>query len=135
LISIKEETMIDIKFFRCNHCGNIAEIVNDGGVTPSCCGEAMQLLAANTTDAATEKHVPVIEKSGDTIKVSVGSVAHPMLDEHYIQWVAIAQGDKVLRQALKPGAEPVATFKVEDAAAPVTAYEYCNLHGLWRAEA
>jgi superoxide reductase len=94
----------------------------------------MQLLAANSTDAAAEKHVPVIERSGDTVTVSVGSVPHPMLDEHFIQWILVAQDGFTQRAALKPGAEPKATFKVA-AGAPVTAYEYCNLHGLWVAEA
>ncbi|MDR2611113.1 MAG: desulfoferrodoxin [Clostridiales Family XIII bacterium] len=122
-------------FYRCNHCGNIFEVVKDAGVTPLCCGEPMEKLAANTTDAAVEKHVPVIEKDGDTVTVKVGSVPHPMLEEHYIQWVVIAQNGLIQRAALKPGGAPEATFKIADADAPVTAYEYCNLHGLWAAEA
>jgi superoxide reductase len=127
--------MIDIKFYRCNHCGNIFEVLHDSGVTPVCCGDPMEKLTANTTDAAVEKHVPVIEKDGDTITVKVGSAPHPMLEEHFIQWVVIAQGDLIQRAILKPGGEPQAKFKVADAGAPVTAYEYCNIHGLWAAEA
>jgi superoxide reductase len=94
----------------------------------------MELLAANSTDAAAEKHVPVIERAGDTATVSVGSVPHPMLEEHFIQWIVVAQDGKIQRAVLKPGAEPKAVFTV-DAGAPITAYEYCNLHGLWVAEA
>jgi superoxide reductase len=127
--------MIDIKFYRCNHFGNIFETVHDAGVTPVCCGEPMQQLTANTTDAAVEKHVPVIERDGATVTVKVGSVPHPMLEEHYIQWVVLAQGSLIQRAALKPGEEPQARFTIADAGAPVTAYEYCNLHSLWAAEA
>jgi superoxide reductase len=95
----------------------------------------MEFLKANTTDAAQEKHVPVIEKNGDAITVKVGSVPHPMLEEHFIQWIVLAQGDQIQLTKLHPGGEPQATFKVADASAPVTAYEYCNLHGLWASEA
>lgn len=123
------------KFYFCTHCGNLIDVVLDGGVTPHCCGEAMTLLTANSVDAAQEKHVPVIERDGVNVTVKVGSVAHPMLDEHYIQFIQILQGDKVQRAALHPGAAPEATFVVDDADAEVTAYEYCNLHGLWVAKA
>ena len=80
--------MAEAKFYRCNHCGNIVAVVRDGGVTPSCCGEPMELLVAGSTDAATEKHVPVVAQDGNHIVVSVGEVAHPMLEEHYIEWIA-----------------------------------------------
>ena len=123
------------KFYRCNTCGNLFGVINDSGAVPTCCGSPMESLQPNTVDAAQEKHVPVIEKSGDTVTVKVGSVAHPMLDEHSIQWIVLNQGDLTQRIALKPGMEPVATFKIEDNGEPVTAYEYCNLHGLWSAEA
>jgi superoxide reductase len=123
------------KFYRCNHCGNIFGVIYDAGVTPVCCGEPMEELVANTTDAAQEKHVPVIEKNGTTVTVKVGSVPHPMLEEHFIQWIVINQGDLTQRKVLKPGEAPEATFTVPDAGAKVTAYEYCNLHGLWTAEA
>jgi superoxide reductase len=126
--------MKEKKFYRCNHCGNIFGVINDANVVPICCGEPMEILAANTTDAAQEKHVPVIERDGDKVTVKVGSVPHPMLEEHYIQWILIAQGDVTQRAALSPGGAPEATFTVADANAPVRAYEYCNLHGLWTAE-
>ena len=122
------------KFYRCNTCGNLFGVINDSGMIPICCGSPMESLQANSVDAAVEKHVPVIEKSGDTVKVTVGSTLHPMLDEHYIQWIIINQGDITQRKALKPGDEPIAVFKVADATLPVTSYEYCNLHGLWTAE-
>jgi superoxide reductase len=124
--------MIEKKFYRCNHCGNLFGVAIDGGVTPSCCGEAMELLKANTTDAAQEKHVPVIERSGDTVTVKVGSIEHPMLEEHFIQFVMVCDGAKTYKAALKPGEKPQATFT--GVAGKVTAYEYCNLHGLWAAE-
>ncbi|MDR1728170.1 MAG: desulfoferrodoxin [Acidobacteriota bacterium] len=126
--------MLEKKFYRCNTCGNIFGAIHDSGVTPSCCGQRMELLEANTTDAATEKHVPVITREGTKVTVKVGSVAHPMLAEHFIQWVVLTQGNATERAALKPGDAPEAVFTVSDAAAPVRAYEYCNLHGLWTAE-
>jgi superoxide reductase len=127
--------MVEKKFYRCNHCGNLFGVINDGGVTPVCCGEEMQSLKANTTDAAQEKHVPVIEKNGDTVTVKVGSVEHPSLPEHYIMWIVISNGGITQRAELKAGDTPAATFKITDPSGPVTAYEYCNLHGLWASEA
>ncbi|MDR3071890.1 MAG: desulfoferrodoxin [Clostridiales Family XIII bacterium] len=126
--------MTEKKFYKCNHCGNLLGVVNDSGLVPVCCGEEMQVLKANTTDAATEKHVPVIEKNGDTVTVKVGSVEHPMLEEHFIQWIAITSDGITQRKPLNPGEKPEATFKVVGNST-VTAYEYCNLHGLWAAEA
>ena len=127
--------MKKVKFLRCKHCGNLFAVVNDGGVMPTCCGETMELLIANSTDAAGEKHVPVVERNGDRVTVKVGSVAHPMLEEHFIQWVAIVPSDeRVYLKKLKPGDAPEATFNVCGQDSPVTAYEYCNLHGLWVAE-
>jgi superoxide reductase len=126
--------MSEQKFYRCNHCKNLFDVIIDGGVTPSCCGEPMQLLVANTTDGAAEKHVPVIERNGDKVTVKVGSVTHPMLEEHYIQWIAVVQDGTLQRATLKPGDTPEAVFTLTTPNAPVTAYEYCNLHGLWTAE-
>jgi superoxide reductase len=131
---IKEADMADKKFYRCNHCGNIFGVIHDAGVVPVCCGEPMESLVANSTDAAQEKHVPVIEREGFAVAVKVGSVPHPMLDEHYIQWVLVTQGDFTEMIELKPGGEPSAAFTLPDANAPVAVYEYCNLHGLWKAE-
>ncbi|MDR1495375.1 MAG: desulfoferrodoxin [Clostridiales Family XIII bacterium] len=124
-----------MKFYRCNHCGNIFDVIQDAKVVPICCGEPMELLVANTTDAAREKHVPVVERDGDKVTVKVGSVPHPMIEEHYIQWIVIAQGNVTQRAALAPAEVPEATFTVDDVNAPLRAYEYCNLHGLWTAEA
>lgn len=123
-----------VKFYRCVHCGNFFDTVVDGGVTPICCGEPMVELIANSTDAAGEKHVPVIERNGDRVTVKVGSVAHPMVPEHFIQFVALAYKDGVQRVMLHPDQPAEAEFVVS-ADLPVTAYEYCNLHGLWKAEA
>ena len=121
------------KFYQCKTCGNILGAINDSGVTPACCGHRMEILTANTTDAATEKHVPVITRDGNQVVVKVGSVAHPMTEEHLIQWIILVQGPVTERVTLAPGAAPEAVFTVADANAPVRAYEYCNLHGLWAA--
>lgn len=115
--------------FKCNVCGNIVELLHVGGGELVCCGQPMQQLKANTTDAAAEKHVPVIEKTDTGYTVKVGSVSHPMADEHYIQWIElIADGVSYIR-FLSPGDAPEASFCI--AAGKVTAREYCNLHGLW----
>ena len=122
------------KFYKCNRCGNLLTPILDSGLTPVCCGEQMTVLTANTVDAAKEKHVPVIERDGQKISVAVGSVAHPMTEEHYIQFIAIEQASKVQIVTLSSSDEPTAKFVVCDPDAPVTAYEFCNLHGLWSAE-
>ncbi|MDR1272813.1 MAG: desulfoferrodoxin [Clostridiales Family XIII bacterium] len=124
------------KFYKCVHCANLVTTILDGGVTPSCCGEPMTLLASGSTDGALEKHVPVIEKDGKSVTVKVGSVPHPMTEEHYIQFIALENGagDVIRIVKLTPADEPEAKFNVCDPSAPVTAYEYCNLHGLWQAE-
>lgn len=122
------------KFLKCKRCGKIVEFINDGAPETVCCGEPMVELKANTTDAATEKHVPVIEIVGDKVSVSVGSVVHPMEAAHYIQWIAIETNRGVYRKNLNPDEEPKATFVLSDEKL-IAAYEYCNLHGLWKAEA
>lgn len=119
--------------FKCNVCGNIFEMHVDGGGPISCCGQPATLLAPNTTDAATEKHVPVIEKIPGGYKVTVGSTIHPMDEKHYIVWIQLIADDMSMVKYLKPGDAPVAEFKTE--ATKVTAREYCNLHGLWKATA
>ncbi len=111
-------------------CGEIIEVLHDGP-TPVCCGKPMTLLKENTTDAAKEKHVPVMEKIDGGYRVSVGSVAHPMTPDHYIQWIELLTPNGVLRRYLTPDDKPVAEFKTD--AADVTARAYCNLHGLWKA--
>lgn len=120
-----------LEVYKCQHCGNIVEVMVGGGADIVCCGENMQLQAENTVDAAKEKHVPVIEKGNGTITVKVGSVAHPMEEKHYIQWIELIADGKVYRQFLEPGQAPEATFCVT--AENVTAREYCNLHGQWKA--
>ena len=128
---------MEVKFFKCVHCGEmVISLVAKGGV-PSCCGEMMQLLLPNTTDAATEKHVPVVEREADGkhINVSVGSVPHPMTDDHYIQFVVLAHGVRFGVHKLSPTDEPAVRFAIKDNTVPFTVYEYCNLHGLWKTEA
>ena len=120
-----------LQVYKCGVCGNMVELIHVGGGTLVCCGEDMTLLRENTTDAATEKHVPVIEKLDDGYKVTVGSVAHPMVKEHYIEWIELVADGKAYRQFLNPGDEPSAVFHIE--ADEVYAREYCNLHGLWKA--
>lgn len=122
------------QFYRCKKCGKIIEIVNGGAPETVCCGEAMTELKANTTDAATEKHLPVIEINGDKVTVSVGSAVHPMESDHYIQWIAIETDKGIQRKALNPGEEPKAVFALAEEKL-LAAYEYCNKHGLWKKEA
>ncbi len=117
--------------YKCGVCGNIVEVMHGGAGELVCCGQAMKLFVENTTDAAKEKHVPVVETSGNETKVTIGSVAHPMEESHYIEWIEVIDGDTVHRRYLKPGAKPEAVFPVASKA--VTVREYCNLHGLWKA--
>ncbi|MBN1764679.1 MAG: desulfoferrodoxin [Sedimentisphaerales bacterium] len=120
-----------LEVYKCEVCGNIVEVLNGGAGQLVCCNQPMRLMEENTTDAAKEKHVPVIEKTAAGVKVKVGSVAHPMTAEHYIQWIEIIADGKAYRQFLKPGDAPEAEFAVQ--AKSITAREYCNLHGLWKA--
>jgi len=118
------------QIYKCEICSNIVEVLHEGAGELVCCGQPMKLMVENTSDGAKEKHVPVIEKVADGYKVSVGSVLHPMLDNHFIEWIELMADGQVYRQYLKPGDTPVAVFKVN--AENVTAREYCNLHGLWK---
>ena len=119
--------------FKCEHCGNIIAYLKDSGVRVQCCGEEMKPLVPNTTDAAGEKHVPVIAVDGTTVTVTVGAVEHPMLDAHYIEWILLETKEGRQRKTLKPGEKPVAVFSLTAGDAVIAAYEYCNLHGLWKA--
>ena len=119
------------EIYKCTVCGNIVEVVHAGEGELVCCGQPMVLMAENTVDAAKEKHVPVITQVAGGYKVAVGSVAHPMEDKHWIEWIELVADGKVYRQELKPGMAPEATFCVK--ADKVSAREYCNLHGLWKA--
>lgn len=118
--------------YKCDLCDNIIEVVQGGEGALVCCGQKMKLMEENTVDAAKEKHVPVIDIGSDEITVKVGSDPHPMEEKHYIQWIELLADDKLYRQYLNPGEKPEATFPV--IAKQVTAREYCNLHGQWKAE-
>jgi superoxide reductase len=120
-----------LQIYKCEKCGNIVELLHEGPGDLVCCGQPMKLYQENSVDAAREKHVPVVEKTADGFKVKVGSVAHPMEEKHFIEWIQIIADDgKVYRKFLKPGGVPEAVFCIE--AKAVTAREYCNLHGLWK---
>ena len=122
--------MKEVKFYRCPICGNVIELIDGDSKRITCCGKNMELLVANTVDAAVEKHVPVYKKEDDKIIVSVGEVIHPMIEEHYIMWIALVSNNKVTRVDLLPNEAPEAVFNyVENA----EIYAYCNLHGLWKA--
>ena len=117
----------------CRHCGNLVEMVHDSQVPVICCGEPMEELRPNTVDASGEKHVPAVTVEGNKVSVKIGAVTHPMLPEHFIQWIALETEKGVQRKALLPGQAPEAEFLLEDDRA-VAAYDYCNLHGLWKKE-
>lgn len=119
-----------LEVYKCEVCGNIVEVLHGGEGELVCCGEPMKLMVENTVDAAKEKHVPVIERIPGGIKVKVGSVAHPMEEKHYIEWIEIIADGKAYRQFLKPGEKPEASFSVT--ADKIQAREYCNIHGLWK---
>lgn len=118
-----------VVFFRCEVCGNLVELITNGGGELVCCGKPMVKLDPNTFDASTEKHVPVAERKDGKIVVTVGSVEHPMTKEHYIEWIAVVSDNGIERIELSPEDEPKATFCNKD---NVDVYAYCNLHGLWK---
>ena len=121
------------KFYICEHCGNIIGMVKDKGVPVMCCGQKMKELVPNTVEASGEKHIPAVTVEGNVLKVNVGSVNHPMAEEHFIEWVYVETENGGMRKNLKPGQEPNVTFALgEDKA--IAVYAYCNLHGLWMAE-
>ncbi len=120
--------------YKCEGCGNIVIAVHEGPGDLACCDTPMVLMEANTVDAAVEKHVPVMTKDGDKITVKVGSVAHPMEDKHYIEWIEVMVGDTVFTKILKPGDAPEAEFCACGLSGDISVRSYCNLHGLWAAE-
>lgn len=121
------------KFYICRRCGNLVGMVHDSGVPMICCGEKMEALVPNTVEASGEKHLPVAVMDGNVLRVHVGSVDHPMLSEHFIEWVYVQTDQGGQRKALKPGDAPEVSFCLgDDKAAAV--YAYCNLHGLWMTE-
>ena len=121
------------KFFICRHCGNIVAMIRDKGVPIYCCGEKMPELVPDSVEASGEKHIPVYTAEGNTIHVTVGSVAHPMAEEHYIEWISLQTKQGNQRKLLLPGMEPKATFLIETDDEVEAVYAYCNLHSLWKA--
>lgn len=122
------------RFYICNHCKNLVGVIHSSGVPIICCGEPMTEILPNTTEAATEKHLPVVEVSGNIVKATVGSAAHPMLPEHYIEWLYLETAHGGQRKQLKPGDAPEVTFAITDDDKPIAVYAYCNLHSLWKTE-
>ena len=123
---------MDMKFYRCETCGQIVAIVDKKACPVMCCGKPMKEIVPGTTDAAVEKHVPVVTVEGNCVKVTVGSVAHPMAEEHFIEWIAIQTKQGNQRKALKPGDAPEACFALCEGDEIEAAYAYCNLHSLWK---
>ena len=119
-----------LEIYKCEKCGNIVEVLHGGGGDLVCCGQDMKQYIENTVDAAKEKHVPVIEKTATGMKVKVGSVAHPMEDKHYIEWIEVIADGRAYRQFLNPGDAPEAAFDIQ--ADNISARAYCNIHGLWQ---
>ena len=124
--------MSEVSFALCKHCGNLVGLINNAGVPLVCCGEKMQVLLANTVEASNEKHIPVIKLDNNKVRIEVGSVLHPMIPEHLIEWVYIQTSRGGHRKSLKAGEEPVLESSLLDEEL-VAAYAYCNLHGLWKA--
>jgi superoxide reductase len=120
-----------LEIYKCEVCGNIVEVLHGGEGTLVCCGKPMVIQKENTVDASREKHVPVMEKTAQGVKVKVGSAPHPMEEKHYIEWIEVVAGGRAYREFLKPGGAPEATFCVDGRIEMVR--EYCNLHGLWKA--
>lgn len=125
--------MCEVRFYVCEHCGNIIGVIHNAGVPMMCCGQKMTLLEPGTVEASHEKHIPVVEKNGDIVKVTIGSVAHPMLEEHHISWVYLQTNRGGQRKCLPIGGEPTVSFALCDET-PVAVYAYCNLHGLWKTD-
>lgn len=123
-----------MKFFLCEHCKNLVEMIHESGVPMMCCGQKMTQLVPNTTDASGEKHVPVVTVEGNQVTVKVGSVTHPMLEEHFIQWIVVETCCGVYRANLTPADAPEASFTLREGETVKAVYEYCNLHGLWMTE-
>ena len=121
-------------FYKCDECGNFITFLGEKAATPVCCGQPMKEVVANTTDAAKEKHVPVVKVEGNKVTARVGSVDHPMEEKHYITFIILETNQGYQKKDLHPGEEPCAVFALAEGEKPVAVYEYCNLHGLWKAE-
>ncbi|HWP21106.1 MAG TPA: desulfoferrodoxin family protein [Candidatus Cryosericum sp.] len=126
--------LCETRFFRCDICGNLVGMIHASGAKMICCGQEMTELVPGSVDVSHEKHVPVIKQIGDTVTVHIGSVDHPMTEEHHIGWVYLQTTDGGQRKCLAVGGAPEVTFAL-GGAKPVAAYAYCNLHGLWKADA
>lgn len=122
-----------MKVYVCEHCGNMVEMVKDSGVPVMCCGQKMKELIPGTSDGAADKHVPVVTVDGSKVNVKIGEVEHPMVDAHYIEWIAIETSVGIYRKNLKPGEKPEADFIMAEGETLVGTYAFCNLHGLWKA--
>lgn len=131
--SLNQKEGVVMKFYKCEKCGKIIAIVKDSSCDTICCGEPMKEIVANTVDASKEKHVPVCKVNGNVVEVAVGEVAHPMTEEHQIDWVAIESEQGNQRKILKAGSEPKVCFSLVDGDKLKAVYAYCNLHGLWKA--
>ena len=125
---------MEVKFYKCMHCGNIAIKVVDSGVPLVCCGEQMVELVADTQEAALEKHIPAVEVEGSRIHVNIGSVDHPMIEEHHIMFICLVKEDGYDIHPLSAGDAPCCDFYISDDEKPLTVYEYCNIHGLWKCD-
>ena len=125
--------MKNTKFYVCPHCGNLVEMVNDAGVNPVCCGQKMKELVPNTVEASGEKHIPAVTLGDGFVEVNVGSVDHPMVDVHWIEWVELVTDKGSHRKSLNPGEAPNVKFLLGEEK-PLAVYAYCNLHGLWKTE-
>ena len=125
--------MCENKFYICEHCGNIVGMIHNSGVPMMCCGQKMTKLEAGVVEASHEKHIPVVTVEGNTVRVNVGSVTHPMSEEHHIAWIYLQTNRGGQRKCLDVTGAPEVTFALADET-PVAVYAYCNLHGLWMAE-
>lgn len=126
--------MKETKFFVCEKCGNLVSTIHASGVPMVCCGQKMTEIVAGTVEASREKHIPVATVEGNAVRVTVGSVLHPMTAEHSIEWVYLETTAGAQRKTLSPDTEPTVTFALTDGEKPIAVYAYCNLHGLWKTE-
>ena len=126
--------MSESKFYICEHCGNIIGKIHDAKVPVMCCGQKMTQLIPGTVEASTEKHIPVVTVDGNLVTVKIGSVPHPMVEEHYIPWVYLQTSTGGQRKNMLPGQAPTVCFALTEGETPVAVYAYCNLHGLWKAD-
>lgn len=123
-----------MKFYRCEQCGNMVGVLKESGVPMICCGQHMKEVLPATSDGAVEKHVPVFRVDGNRVTVKIGAAVHPMMQSHFIEWIALDTVKGAQRKELAPGEEPCVTFVLTEDDAVLAVYAYCNLHGLWKAD-